>query len=104
MTERLHPYELFADHDVDLDLRTGRLIPPDVIENRLSGTEAGGMTMSAAKRQRTCAACGGAFERGERTELEPLIDGSVRYLAVHPWHSTHPPHRTVAGGHLTEAA
>ncbi|MFD8499440.1 hypothetical protein [Amycolatopsis sp. NPDC059657] len=41
-----------------------------------------------AKRQRTCAACGAPFADGETAELEPLIDGVVRYLAVHPGHST----------------
>ncbi|WP_329044048.1 hypothetical protein OG738_23235 [Amycolatopsis sp. NBC_01488] len=47
----------------------------------------------AAARQRTCAACGGAFEPGRRTELEVLIDGEVRYVAVHAGHSTHAPVR-----------
>lgn len=44
--------------------------------------------MSAVKRQRTCAVCGAPFAEGERAELEPLIDGVIRYLAVHPGHST----------------
>lgn len=50
--------------------------------------------MSAAKRQQTCAACGGPFLEGERTEVEPLIDGAIRYVAVHPGHSTQSPRRT----------
>ncbi|RZQ61126.1 hypothetical protein [Amycolatopsis suaedae] len=49
--------------------------------------------MSAAKRQRSCACCGKAFTDNERTEVEPLIDGMIRYVAVHPGHSTHPPPR-----------
>jgi hypothetical protein len=55
--------------------------------------------MSAAKRQRSCAACGGPLREGERTDLEPLIDGVVRYVAVHAGHSTHAPlrERWVAG-------
>jgi len=47
----------------------------------------------AAARQRTCAACGAAFEPGRRTELEALIDGEIRYVAVHSGHSTHAPAR-----------
>ncbi|WP_370966679.1 hypothetical protein [Amycolatopsis sp. cg9] len=45
----------------------------------------------AAERQRTCAACGGAFVPGEHTEVEVLLDGMVRYVAVHPGHSTYSP-------------
>jgi hypothetical protein len=60
--------------------------------------------MSAAKRQRTCAACGGEFARGERTDLEPLIDDSIRYLAVHAGHSTFPPRRTGQERDLPKAA
>ncbi|SDX61463.1 hypothetical protein SAMN05421504_103261 [Amycolatopsis xylanica] len=44
--------------------------------------------MSVVKRQRTCAVCGAPFADGEQAELEPLIDGVIRYLAVHPGHST----------------
>ncbi|MBE1502106.1 hypothetical protein H4696_009206 [Amycolatopsis lexingtonensis] len=47
----------------------------------------------AAERQRTCAACGGAFVPGEHTEVEVLLDGVVRYVAVHPGHSTYSPAR-----------
>ncbi|MEU7787783.1 MULTISPECIES: hypothetical protein [unclassified Amycolatopsis] len=47
----------------------------------------------AAERQRTCAACGGAFVPGEHTEVEVLLDGMVRYVAVHPGHSTYSPAR-----------
>ncbi|WP_290056316.1 hypothetical protein [Amycolatopsis solani] len=47
----------------------------------------------AAERQRTCAACGGAFLPGEHTEVEVLLDGMVRYVAVHPGHSTYSPAR-----------
>ncbi|NBH02744.1 hypothetical protein [Amycolatopsis sp. SID8362] len=47
----------------------------------------------AAERQRTCAACGGAFVPGEHTEVEVLLDGIVRYVAVHPGHSTYSPAR-----------
>lgn len=49
--------------------------------------------MSAARRQRTCAACGGPFEPGERTELEAVLDGGILYVAVHARHSTYPPRR-----------
>lgn len=54
----------------------------------------GGTAVSAAERQRTCAACGGAFRAGERTEIEVLLDGVVRYVAVHPGHSTFPRRRS----------
>jgi hypothetical protein len=47
----------------------------------------------AAARQRTCAACGAPFEPGRRTGLEVLIDGEIRYVAVHSGHSTHAPAR-----------
>ncbi|MEV7549467.1 hypothetical protein AB0N89_07575 [Amycolatopsis sp. NPDC089917] len=49
--------------------------------------------MSAADRQRSCAACGGSFAPGERTGLEAVLDGEILYVAVHPWHSTYPPRR-----------
>jgi transcriptional regulator NrdR family protein len=51
--------------------------------------------VSAAARQRTCAACGGRFRAGERTNIEVVLDGMVRYVAVHPGHSTFPPRRPV---------
>jgi len=50
--------------------------------------------VSAARRQRTCAACGGPFAVGERTDIEVLLDGIVRYVAVHAGHSTFPPPRS----------
>jgi hypothetical protein len=50
-------------------------------------------TPSAADRQRTCAACGAAFAAGERTGVEVLLDGEVRYIAVHPDHTTYSPVR-----------
>ncbi|MYW94164.1 hypothetical protein G3I59_27020 [Amycolatopsis rubida] len=50
--------------------------------------------MSAASRQRTCAACGAPLREGERTDLEPLIDGKIRYVAVHSGHSTYAKART----------
>ncbi|MEU0793647.1 hypothetical protein ABZ342_26540 [Amycolatopsis sp. NPDC005961] len=43
----------------------------------------------AAARQRTCAACGARFAPDERTGLEVLIDGEIRYVAVHSGHTTH---------------
>ncbi|RSM38835.1 hypothetical protein DMA12_31675 [Amycolatopsis balhimycina DSM 5908] len=43
----------------------------------------------AAVRQRTCAVCGAEFAPGARTEMEVLHDGEVRYVAVHPGHSTY---------------
>jgi hypothetical protein len=46
--------------------------------------------MSAVKRQRTCAACGAPLLPEQLTDLEPLLDGTVRYVAVHAGHSTHP--------------
>jgi hypothetical protein len=46
--------------------------------------------VSAAERQRTCAACGGPFAEGEPTDVEVLLDGTVRYVAVHSGHSTFP--------------
>ncbi|GAB3731800.1 hypothetical protein GCM10027598_55150 [Amycolatopsis oliviviridis] len=61
--------------------------------------------MSAANRQRTCAACGALFAPGERTGLEAVIDGEVLYVAVHPWHSTYPARReTEAARRLTAPA
>ena len=39
--------------------------------------------LSAAERQRTCAACGHPFEPCCRTGLEVFLDGEVRYAAVH---------------------
>ncbi|MEU5262333.1 hypothetical protein [Amycolatopsis sp. NPDC021455] len=53
--------------------------------------------MSAAARQRTCAACGGRFRAGERTDIEVVLDGIVRYVAVHAGHSTFPPRRPAEG-------
>jgi hypothetical protein len=47
----------------------------------------------AADRQRTCAVCGAEFTRGERTEVEAFSDGAVRYVAVHPGHTTYSPSR-----------
>jgi hypothetical protein len=41
-----------------------------------------------AERRRTCAACGGPIAPGARYELEVFSDGEVRYLAVHPGHTT----------------
>jgi len=64
-------------------------------DHQISRTSEGG----AADRQRTCAACGAEFTAGERTEVEVLLDGEVRYVAVHPGHTTYSPsrERTVAG-------
>lgn len=55
--------------------------------------------LSAAERQRTCAACGRPFEPGGRTGLEAFLDGEVHYAAVHENCSTHPAAResTIAG-------
>ena len=47
----------------------------------------------AADRQRTCAVCGAEFRPGERTDVEAFSDGEVRYVAVHPGHTTHSPSR-----------
>ncbi|MFJ9785567.1 hypothetical protein ACIRSS_38755 [Amycolatopsis sp. NPDC101161] len=52
-----------------------------------------GFLGGAADRQRTCAVCGAEFRRGERTEVEAFSDGAVRYVAVHPGHTTHSPSR-----------
>lgn len=46
--------------------------------------------MSAAHRQKTCACCGRAFLESDKINVEPLIDGSVRYVAVHWGETTHP--------------
>jgi hypothetical protein len=48
---------------------------------------------SAAERQRTCAACGAEFRPGDRTEVEVLLDGEIRYVAVHGGHTTYSPRR-----------
>ncbi|MGW4065870.1 hypothetical protein ACWEGE_46805 [Amycolatopsis sp. NPDC004747] len=59
----------------------------------------------AADRQRTCAACGAAFAAGERTEVEPLLDGEVQYVAVHAGHTTYSPKRErAAASRLRRAA
>ncbi|WP_410589838.1 hypothetical protein [Amycolatopsis sp. lyj-23] len=59
----------------------------------------------AAARQRTCAVCGGPFASGERTGLEVLIDGEIRYVAVHSGHSTHASARErLAGSRLAGPA
>jgi hypothetical protein len=50
----------------------------------------------AADRQRTCAVCGAEFRPGERTEVEAFSDGEVRYVAVHPGHTTYSPGREQA--------
>jgi hypothetical protein len=61
---------------------------------------------SAAARQRTCAGCGAPFAPDTRTEVEVLLDGEVRYVAVHPGHSTYPPARERAAaqrlGHVSD--
>lgn len=44
--------------------------------------------MSIASRQQTCAVCGAPFTPGERSEVELLLDDRMRYVAVHPGHST----------------
>ncbi|TQJ05930.1 hypothetical protein FB471_5775 [Amycolatopsis cihanbeyliensis] len=46
--------------------------------------------MSAAARQKTCAGCGQPLTVPQRTNVEPLIDGQVRYVAVHWGCTTHP--------------
>ncbi|MEA5366949.1 hypothetical protein VA596_45980 [Amycolatopsis sp., V23-08] len=75
MTEQLSPREDFARED------TATAPPPRLPAPRAPG--------GAAERQRTCAACGARFEPGQRTGLEVLVDGEVRYVAVHRGHSTH---------------
>lgn len=44
--------------------------------------------MSAASRQCTCALCGGELHENDLTDVEPLIDDQVRYIAIHRGHST----------------
>lgn len=46
--------------------------------------------MSAAHRQLTCAACGAPITEDQRSDVEPLIDGMIRYVAVHAGHHTFP--------------
>jgi len=46
--------------------------------------------MSAAHRQKTCAACGRPLLDSDRVNIEPLIDGVIRYVACHWGHTTHP--------------
>ncbi|MFJ1764962.1 hypothetical protein ACIOD2_31870 [Amycolatopsis sp. NPDC088138] len=74
MTEQLSPREGFA--------ATGTGPPPSAPALRRAPE-------SAAERQRTCAACGARFRPGQPTGLEVLVDGEVRYVAVHRGHSTH---------------
>jgi len=83
MTEQLDPYEIFADDDA-FDVSGLIHSAPDPVP---------AAPLSSAERQRTCAACGTAFGPGERTEVEVLLDGEVRYVAVHPGHSTYAPQR-----------
>lgn len=89
MTERLDPYEIYADDELDGDLLGLTWIEPPVRELQ----EQPDRKMSAAERQRTCAACGGQFEPGERTGLETVVDTEVLYVAVHAHHSTYPARR-----------
>lgn len=84
MTERLDPYEIFADDDFDVGVLFHSAPAPVPIL---------AAPLSSAERQRTCAGCGTAFGPGERTEVEVLLDGEVRYVAVHPGHSTYAPQR-----------
>ncbi|KZB84145.1 hypothetical protein [Amycolatopsis regifaucium] len=60
--------------------------------------------MSAVERQRTCAACGGPFEAGERTGLETVVAGGILYVAVHSHHSTYPPRRESEAAHRLATA
>ena len=84
MTERLDPYEIYADDEFD----PAPLLPPVPTPIRpVPGP------LSAAERQRSCAACGVEFGGGERTEVEVLLDGEVRYVPVHPGHTTYAPQR-----------
>jgi hypothetical protein len=46
--------------------------------------------VSAAHRQVTCACCGRPFTEEDKINVEPLIDGAVRYVAVHWGETTHP--------------
>jgi hypothetical protein len=82
MTEQLSPHEGFAEDDTG----TG---PPRGGGSRPASTPARHVPVSAAERQRTCAMCGAGFEPGRPTGLEVLVDGEVRYVAVHRGHSTH---------------
>lgn len=82
MTERLDPYEIYADDELDTDLLGLTWAERPVPEQR-------DRQLSAAERQRTCAACGGPFEPGQRTGLETVVDGGILYVAVHPHHSTY---------------
>lgn len=44
--------------------------------------------MSAVSRQKTCACCGQDIKEGDRTNLEPLVDGIIRYVVTLWGHST----------------
>lgn len=46
--------------------------------------------MSLASRQHTCACCGKEIIDKDNIELEPLVDSSVRYIAIHCGCSTFP--------------
>lgn len=46
--------------------------------------------MSAAHRQKTCAACGRLLREEDKVTVEPLIDGAIRYVACHWLCTTHP--------------
>jgi hypothetical protein len=49
--------------------------------------------VSLASRQHTCAVCAAAFLPSDDVELEVLLDDRIRYVAVHPGHSTYAPMR-----------
>lgn len=49
--------------------------------------------MSLAARQHTCACCGKEIRDGDDIDLEPLVDSSVRYIAIHCGHSTFTRHQ-----------
>lgn len=56
--------------------------------------------MSLAKRQKTCACCGQDIKEGDRINLEPLLDGVIRYVATLWDHSTF---RNTRGGQRRES-
>lgn len=49
--------------------------------------------MSLVSRQHTCASCGKEIRDDDNIDLEPLVDSSVRYIAIHRGCATFTPQK-----------
>jgi hypothetical protein len=57
------------------------------------------VNVSLALRCQTCAACGKTLDPTELTDIEPLIDDQIRYIAVCVGCSTFPHREATARAH-----